>query len=190
MVATARVSESAASEDEDQPELRVVAFYEDLTTGERAKELIGRIHSRVPRETHTKPCLWRFDVLQDENVLRSAAADAAEAAVIIVAAQGRRSLPIRLLGCIENALAQEPPDRVGLVAILDGVDQIANETLPVYRQLQAICRNAQIRFFSLPSGNLVPVQAINDGFHFGGNRFTDNSTSIEIHSYRGWGIND
>ena len=190
MVSTARASQEAAREKEDQPELHVVAFYEDLKAGEQAKELIDHIHSRVPRDTHTTPGLWRFDVLQNDRLMESAAADATEAAVIIVAAQGRRPLPMRVLACIEDAVSQKPPDRVGLVAILDGIDQIANETLPVYRQLQAICSRVKIRFFSLPSRNLIPTPAVNDSFYFGATRIPDSSISIEIHSQRGWGIND
>jgi hypothetical protein len=189
MVAIVRAPESATPEKEDERELHVVAFYEDLGAGERAKELIDRIHSRVPRDTHTTPGLWRFDILQHDHLTESAEADAAIAAVIIVAAQGKRPLPTRLLACIDKALAQKTSDRVGLVAILDGLDQIANETLPVYRQLQAICRNAKIRFFSLPARNLV-APAMYDGFAFGANRLPDNSLLIEIRSHRGWGIND
>ena len=189
MVATLTPLERTTPEN-DEPELHVVAFYEDLSRGELAKELIDRIRSRVPRDTHTTPGLWRFDVLQHEHLARSAASDAADAGVIIVAAQGGYPLPRRVLDCIETALARKRLERVGLVAILEGFDQIANETLPVYRQLQAICRNAKLRFFCLPSPNLSPTPSLSDNFRFGQSRLLDNSLSIEIHSYRGWGIND
>jgi hypothetical protein len=176
--------------EEDGAELHVAAFYEDLRTGEWAKEIFDRIRSRVPRDTHTTPGLWRFDILQDDHVREVAVGDAADAAVIVVAARGTRPLPRRLLDCVEEALTLRHQARVGLVGILDGTDQIANETLPVYRQLQAICRHAKLRFFSLPARNLAPSPAVSEAIRFAANRFLDSSLSIEIHSYRTWGLNE
>jgi hypothetical protein len=118
------------------------------------------------------------------------AADVADAVVIIVAAQGTRPLPNSLLDCVAKGLVQKRLARVGLVAILDCPDEIANQALPPYRQLQALCRNAKLRFFSLPSRNLIPTPAPDDSFRFGASRLTDNFPRLESRSYRGWGIND
>jgi len=176
--------------EEQEPELHVVAFYEDLRAGELAKEILDRIRSRVPRDTKTTPGLWRFDLLQNEHLQELGAADVADAVVIIVAARGTRALPNALLDCVANGIVKKRVPRVGLVAILDGSDEIANQALPAYRQLQALCRNAKLRFFSLPSRNLAPAPAVSDSFRLASGRFTDNFSQIEIHSYRGWGIND
>jgi hypothetical protein len=175
---------------EDEPELHVVAFYEDLRTGEWAKEIFDRIRSRVPRYTNATPGLWRFDVLEDRHLETLAAADAADAAVIIVAARGTRPLPKRLLDCVEKALSQKGPARVGLVAVLEETDQGAKDALPAYRQLQAVSRKAKLRFFSLPCENLTPARSIAGRFEFASNALLENSLSIEIHSYRAWGINE
>src|SRR4026207_2424399 len=96
MVMTDTVWDSTTLE-EDGAELHVVAFYEDLRTGEWAKEIFDRIRSRVPRDTNTTPGLWRIDVLEDQDLYELAAGDAADAAVIIVAARGKHPLPNALL---------------------------------------------------------------------------------------------
>src|SRR6476646_3168249 len=86
--------------EEHEPELHVVAFYEDLRAGELAKEIFDRIRSRVPRDTNTTPGLWRFDLLQNAHVEDLAAADVADAVVIVIAARGVRPLPNALLDCV------------------------------------------------------------------------------------------
>lgn len=176
--------------EEHEPELHVVAFYEDLRAGELAKEIFDRIRSRVPRDTNTTPRLWRFDLLQNAHLEDLAAVDVADAVVIVVAARGTRPLPNSLLNCIAEGLLHKHIARVGLVAILDGADEIANQALPAYRQLQALCRNAKLRFFSLPSQNLAPAPTMSDSFRLTTGPLPDNLPQIEIHSHRAWGIND
>ena len=174
----------------EETELRVVAFYQDLRTGEWAKEIFDRIRSRAPRDINTTPGLWRFDVLENEHLEKLVAADAATAAVIIVAAPGRHPLPQRLLDCVETALVHKGPARVGLVAVFENTGQHAKDTLPAYRQLQALSRKAKLRFFSLPCENLVRARSADDSFRFATNALLENPLSIEMHSYRSWGINE
>jgi hypothetical protein len=187
---TRQVAWSGERQIEDEPELHVVAFYEDLRTGEWAKEIFDRIRSRAPRDTTATPGLWRFDALEDEHLGNIAAADAANAAVIIVATQGNRPLPRRLLECVEKALIKKGPARVGLVAILEQTEACAKESLPAYRQLQAISRKARLRFFSLPCRNVAQPVPTEESFRFAAGRFLDNSLSVEIRTYRAWGINE
>lgn len=174
----------------EETELHVVAFYQDLTAGEWAKEIFDRIRSRVPRDINTTPGLWRFDVLEDEHLEKLAAADAADAAVIIVAAPGTHPLPKGLLDCVEKALMHKQPARVGLVAIFENTARHAKDTLPAYRQLQALSRKAKLRFFSLPCENLAHARSVDDSFRFATNALIENPLSIEIRSYRAWGINE
>ena len=174
----------------EETELRVVAFYQDLRTGEWAKEIFDRIRSRVPRDINTTPGLWRFDVLENQHLEKLAAADAADAEVIIVACQGTCALPIRLLDCMERALIHQGPMRVGLVGVFDNTGRHANDALPAYRQLQALTRKAKLRFFSLPCESLVRAGSGEDNLNFAAVRLTGDLLSIENRSYRSWGINE
>ena len=189
MVASQTVWDRSVLEYEET-ELHVVAFYQDLRTGEWAKEIFDRIRSRVPRDINTTPGLWRFDVLENEHLEKLAAADAADAAVIVVACQGTCPLPTRLLDCVEKALIHKGATRVGLVAVFENTGQHAKDTLPAYRQLQALSRKAKLRFFSLPCENLVHTRSADDSFKFATNALAENPLSIEIRSYRAWGINE
>ena len=177
-------------EDDEEPQLHVVAFYENLESGEWAKEIFDRIRSRAPLDAHATPGLWRFDTLKDQSQANQAIADAADATVIIVAAPGTSPLPNLLLECIEKALLNTEPRRVGLVAIVEDLDRLAKERLPAYRQLQALSRKARLRFFSLPARNLTRVAPSEDSFRFAANRVVKTSLSIERRSHRGWGINE
>ena len=174
---------------EQETELHVAAFYEDLTTAEWAKEIFDRIRNRMPRDMHARPSLWRFDLLDDEHWEDLAIADASDAAVIIVATRGTRSLPQRLLDCVERALIKKNPMRIGLVAVLQHTDQIGKDSLPACRQLHALSRKAKLQFFSLPWGNLTPMRG-NDSSPLAANSVASDSLSIEIGSYRAWGINE
>lgn len=190
MAAIQTVWEEATIIQKEEPELRVVAFYENLETGEWAKEIFDRIRQRIPRDTGATPGLWRFDILEDDHLHDLAAADAANAAVIIVASRGTRPLPPCLLDCVEKALSQKRRARVGLVAVLEDADKKPKEALPAYRQLQAVSRKARLQFFSLPRRNLVDPPALNETLQFTSNRLLDYSLTIETHSYRAWGINE
>ena len=174
----------------DETELHVVAFYEDLTSGEWAKEIFHRIQNRVPREMGARPSLWRFEVLEVERFAALAAAAATEAAVLIVAARGTRPLPKRLLDCLENALMKTGRARVGLVAVLKQTDRIAKDSLPAYRQLQAASRKAKLRFFFLPCANLIPSRSVEDDFQFASTDVLDNSLFTKTGLHRAWGINE
>jgi hypothetical protein len=175
---------------EDETELHVAAFYEDLTSGEWAKEIFDRIRRRMSREINATPRLWRFDVLQNEDFAAAALADTAEAAVIIVAARGTRPLPERVLHLLEQALMKHRRGRVGLVAVLEQTDQITKERSPAYRQLQAVSRNAKTRLFALPSSNAMPTLALDESAQFAPRSLLYDSHLVEIGPYRAWGINE
>jgi hypothetical protein len=110
--------------------------------------------------------------------------------VIIVATRGTRPLPKRLVDCIEGALAKKGPARIGLVVVLEQTDQRAKDTMPAYRQLQAISRKAKVRFFSLPWGNLAEVRSAEENAPFAPTLIVDGSFSIGTGRYRAWGINE
>ena len=190
MVTSRTELDALRHEEDDEPQLHVVAFYENLESGEWAKEIFDRIRSRAPLDAHATPGLWRFDALQDQSLADQAAADAADATVIIVAAPGTSPLPNLLLQCIEKALLNTEPRRVGLVSVIQDLDQLAKERLPAFRQLQALSRKARLRFFSLPARNLTRVGTSEDSFRFAPNRVVNTSLSIEMRSHRGWGINE
>jgi len=189
MVASQTVWDRSVLEYEET-ELHVVAFYQDLRTGEWAKEIFDRIRSRVPRDINTTPGLWRFDVLENEHLEKLAAADAADAAVIVVACQGTCPLPTRLLDCVDRALIRQGPMRVGLVGVFDDTSRHAKDALPAYRQLQALSTKAKLRFFSLPCENLVRAGSGEDNLNFAAASLTGDLLSIENRSYRSWGINE
>jgi hypothetical protein len=174
----------------EETELHVVAFYKDVMAGEWAKEIFERIRSRVPRDINATPGLWRFDVLEDPYLESLATADAATAAVIIIATPGSNPLPGSLLDCVDNALLRQGPERIGLVGVFDNTGRHPSDALPAYRQLQALSRKAKLRFFSLPCENLVRAGSGEDNLNFPAMNLIGGVLSIENHSYRAWGINE
>lgn len=187
MMTTEKITDASMFEQESK--LPVAAFYEDVRTGEWAKGIFDRIQRRLPWHIRTELALWRFDVLEDAHVKQLAWADAAQAALVVIAAGGAQPTPETLIDCLEKSLKVNRRGRVGLAALLDERYTGMKDTSPVYRQLQALSTNANLRLFFLPCGDGAHVSGDEESFEHA-TPALDDSLLLPMHCSEHWGLNE
>lgn len=188
MKTTEKVPDGSMFEQESQ--LQIAAFYEDVRTGEWAKGIFDRIRRRLPWHVRAELALWRFDVLQDAHVKKLARADAAQAALVVVAAGGAQPMPEAVIHCLEKSLKVNRRERVGLAALLDERYTGVKDTSPVYRQLQALSTIARLRLFFLPCGDGTHVAGDEESFEHAAPGCLDDSLFLPTHCSEHWGLNE
>ena len=101
---------------------RAFIAYADFSTMRRAMATIHDVLRRSPRAFKFEPMLWRFDQLGVVRWRDRALADAAEAAVVVLAAQETGSLPAPVESWVTALLGRKPGVRTTIVALLGDHD--------------------------------------------------------------------
>jgi hypothetical protein len=124
--------------------IKIVIAYDSAATGQRAEAIYDRLAKRLGDNFDFEQRLWRFDVLEEEDLRAEATRDAANADIVIVATRQDKKLPQGVQNWLESAL-QQHSGAAALVALLEhpGPDKSG-----VQPYLQEVARRGGIDFFA------------------------------------------
>lgn len=133
---------------EADPMFKVVIVYEDVPTGSRALRTYSHILDQVGKEVAFNNEIWKFDALRVPEVKERAAAEAAEADMIIISTHGDRELPEDVQKWISLWLARRRPGERALVELSDRRGENSAQDPASHAYLKRVARAGQMDFFS------------------------------------------
>jgi len=131
--------------------IKIVIAYENAATARRAEAIYDRLAQRLGDDFDFEQRLWRFDVLEEENLRAEAAKDTADADIVIVATNADNQLPHGVQSWLESSLRQHAGG-AALVALLE------HPSPPVQPYLEDVARRGGMDFFAQSSVDNAPVE--------------------------------
>ncbi len=126
------------------PLVRVLVVYEDTVTRDRAIAMSDRLMRQLWGDVDFEFAWWRFDYLEDPELARAAATEAAQTDVLVFSAHDHRELPPAIERWIESWLPErEHTD--GVLGAVIGSDP-APGAMPVHVYLREVARRARMDF--------------------------------------------
>ena len=130
------------------PTFNVVMVYEDVPTGSRAMKTYGHIVDQIGREVAFNNEMWKFDALRQPEVKELAAAQAAQADMIIISAHGNRELPQAVRSWIDLWLTRQRTGARALVELSDTASESSSRATASHSYLKQVAEEGQMDFFS------------------------------------------
>src|SRR5882672_10129603 len=149
----------------------VLIVYDSVRSGKRVKELCDRLEQQLAPNCKLSLSVWSLSALELlPSLARAAASEAEQAALLIVAVNGDRTLPQPVKSCLHRCARAIHAAAGALVAQLHGILKMNEELCPAYACLRQIAHHAGVRFFSevvkLPEGELdYPLETIHECAH-------------------------
>lgn len=135
----------------DNVSIKIVIAYDSAANGKRAKAIYERLAKRLGNNFDFEQRLWRFDVLEEEDVRAQAARDAADADIVIVATNQDKKLPEGVQDWLESSLRKHS-GAAALVALLD------HPSAPVQPYLEEVARRGGMDFFAQTGEEATEMQ--------------------------------
>jgi hypothetical protein len=127
-------------------ELKVLVVYEEIYMGLQGKEVFDLIE-REAGGGAAQLTVWRFDIIGSPTMARSAARQAAEADVIIVAPRNPDTVPMQVRAWLEHWSAHRQNGHGALVALLDARTAATGRPSQVAMLLQRAAQRASMSYF-------------------------------------------
>jgi hypothetical protein len=127
----------------------VVIAYEDLETGQHARNVSDLLVESLGPECKFTSQMWRFDVLRIPECREAAAKGAAKADLIMISSHGVGDLPGEVKAWIELWL-RDKGDLLALVALFDRPRGWVSQDWPIQDYLAGVAARGQIDFFAEP----------------------------------------
>jgi hypothetical protein len=140
-------------EPKSTPSFEVVLAYQDFNSGIRAKEFFDRLVREHGKLFRFLCHLWKFDFLLAPGLTGQAVANAADADMIVIAANNQTELPLNVKDWIHLWLPLTRPSGA-LVALLDGDKPSVGSRIAVCSYLREVAERAHMEFFSHKLGSL------------------------------------
>ena len=99
--------------------LDAMLIYEDLSTGLRAKDVIDCAARRLHSAPIINLAVWRFDVLREASLRKSALNEASMSVIVLVSAHGRRDLPKVVALWLKQWFKRKSDESRALIVSLD-----------------------------------------------------------------------
>ncbi len=128
----------------------MVIAYEDFKAAEKAKEVYDFLVANFTHEWRVSSQMWKFAVLDNPELRKMAAKDAATASLIIVSARGDQELPADVKAWIEAWLGCQD-EGVALIALFDSPPGAAGHVQADQAYLENVARRGRMEFFAWPS---------------------------------------
>lgn len=128
--------------------VQVVLLYENALLGQKAKALMHGMQSAMGRSDQFQVNTWQFDSLQATWFGLHARRSLANAQMIIVAANGNRSLPWEVTEGLKRWLQKNGNHEQALVAFLEADPLHAKEHGRAFSQLENLARQSGLDFFA------------------------------------------
>ena len=126
----------------------VVIAYEDSVTGKRAKALFDRLARGLDPSVNLVLKLWKFSVLESASLRELAISDAADAAVVVVAAANDGELPAGIKTWMRRGLAMGREGGRALVALLYRTGLSFDDCGSIYSYLAELAAQSGMDFFA------------------------------------------
>jgi hypothetical protein len=137
-----------------KPAFRIVAVGEDFAAVMRAQERSKQLAADLEPEFGLSSDAWKFDALDNSQLGRAAAREAAGADMIIIAANGDFEPPAQVKSWFECWVPQKRKGVTALTALIalrDHEDNTPYESSPLCAYLGRIARKWGMGFFSTSS---------------------------------------
>jgi CheY-like chemotaxis protein len=128
--------------------LDVVIVYDDARAGRHAVRVIEEVTGQLGEETNLHPVLWRFDLLEDPDWSAAAAAEAAQAGLIIIFASSKGSLPVAVQRWVQECLQPGAEPSAALIALLGPANDLDPLDSPRVQFLKSAAETAGFSFFA------------------------------------------
>ena len=132
----------------DNPAFNVVIAYDKAESASRAMRLVDGLVAEFGNDFMVHRDLWRFDILALPGVREETSTSAAQANLVVVAADGDTDLPVPVKTWLERWSAESIPGTAALAAVLRTSPSPAQGQSPAHRFLQATARQAGQEFFA------------------------------------------
>ena len=145
-------------------DMLVVVACEDVTTASQACALLKRVGSNAGTQGRLIYSWWTFSVLNNAQLRQFAAAEAAEADLVLIAAREGPTLPEPLKEWAQLWLTSDPAKfrSRALVAYLESSDTDAGVTSGVLSELRDFARVGGLDFFA--NGDKVPSAVVGEQY--------------------------
>lgn len=132
---------------EPKPILKVVALYEDFTSGKRVRATFNALARQFGQDCDFQLNLWRFDILRLRQVEEMIAQEANDADLIIVSAR-HLDLPAGFKTWLDSWRPAPAGRDRALVALLKFDEEEADCLSPAYTFLKNFACRANMKFLS------------------------------------------
>lgn len=129
----------------------VVVLYEDELSRDRARGVCERLARSFWEQVEFEIGWWRFRYLADPDIGQADARAAAEADIVIVAAQASHALPAPVRNWLEKWVSHRAAHESVLVALIGTEGGWAADQLPVCAYLRTVAQRAGMDFLA-PTG--------------------------------------
>jgi hypothetical protein len=129
----------------------VIVVYEDEASREQARGVCERLARSFWEEVEFEIDWWRFRYLADPEIGQAAARAAADADVVVVAAQAGHELPAPVRNWMEKWVTRRTGRESVLVALIGTKGGWAADRLPVCAYLRTVAQRAHMDFLA-PTG--------------------------------------
>jgi hypothetical protein len=173
--------------------INVVVVYHDFAAGLRAKAFCDYLGKRFSPEFQIGFKLWRFDILELAICRKAALAEAANADIMVIAAESSSPLPASLMGWLEDWAMQHAVEDAALILLLEHAAGADSESLAPLANLRQLAEHAGAPFFC--SGPVSPSDswhAVFDEIQWRAHALTSTLKQILDHptTWQRWGINE
>ncbi len=126
---------------------RILTVYEDSAAGARANELWVRLAIELKPHLEIANDVWKFELLAHPRLREFAAAEAAQADMVIISAQGDVGLPTQVEDWLESWLARKGKRLFALVALLSQSESSPGLPPLLGVWLRRMAKTAHLDFF-------------------------------------------
>jgi hypothetical protein len=173
----------------------VVIAYENFAAGKHAKETYDVLTRNLGHECRFSHQMWNFDVLGNPKLREMAAADAAQADIVIVSFESANKLPGSVKAWIEQWLDKKA-NAIALVALFASPGEEGAQSRATREYLADVARRGRMEFFAQPRSERNPADN-------NGSRDPSRASQLDLGvlptfaageqldlSYPRWGINE
>lgn len=125
----------------------IVAAYEDSAARDRTVALYRRLEQQLGKDCDFKCAWWDLENLRDEHLREQAAAEAAEAKMIIVSLRDQEELPAGLKEWFEAWASRRRGHKAALVALVAGPETAGETTGALQSVLEVLAKRTHLDFF-------------------------------------------
>ncbi|MBI3416538.1 MAG: hypothetical protein HY043_14680 [Verrucomicrobia bacterium] len=129
-------------------EFRVVILYNQPESAHRALKVVDGVVSEFADKLRVGRDVWSFNILELDEVAAEASAAAAQAQLLVIAADGDAELSAAVIHWLERWAVESTPGTAALVAVLSRHDDSASEPSATCRWLQVLAQHAGQGFFA------------------------------------------
>jgi hypothetical protein len=136
-----------ALDPDEKSQIKVVAIYEDGSTGRRAKRFFDKLILELEDECDFSLQLWSFPVLAIPELRKSAIESAARADFVILSLHGKSELPVDIRDWIESWSKLIIGKHLALITLVDKSTAKDGTCASALAYLKRLAKRTKVDFF-------------------------------------------